>query len=59
MVIKQVNQEIIDVFCGQGWLNWTRFEKTYLRGSLMLGKIKGRSLTPNEFKSLITILQES
>ena len=46
--LKWVNSHTVDVFTGQGWENWSRFEK---KGSLYR-LLAGKPLTPQEYIEL-------
>ena len=48
MIIKQVNTTVIDVFTGDGWLNWTRFE---INGRV-LKKVGGQAMEDSDFYKL-------
>jgi hypothetical protein len=59
VIIKHVNQQIIDVFWDSGWCNWSRFEKKYFGGKLNLALIKGSPMKKHQFKELYVILEYS
>ena len=52
MEIKQVAKNILDVFTGQGWLNWSRFHVKYHEGKAYPKLIKGQPLNKEDFDDL-------
>jgi hypothetical protein len=51
-VIKPVAFKIYDVFWGNGWDNWSRFEIKYFDGKMKLNLIKGKSMNKELFSKL-------
>jgi len=45
MLIKRVNKHVFDVFIGQGWEEWSRFEAK--KGTLFL--VKGKPLNRKDY----------
>lgn len=52
MIVKKVSESILDVFCGNGWLQWSRFEVVFLKGRLTLKLIKGQPMSKEMFSTL-------
>lgn len=52
MKIKNVNENIIDVFCGIGWGNWTRFITLRKNGKVFFHKIAGQNMSAEDMYSL-------
>ena len=51
-VFKKVNESLIDVFCGIGWNQWSRFEVKFENGRGVLKLVKGRPMEKAEFRQL-------
>ena len=51
-VFKKVNESLIDVFCGVGWNQWSRFEVKFENGRGVLKLVKGRPMEKAEFRQL-------
>ena len=56
---KFVARDVIDVFFGQGWYNWARFEVRRIKGKVFLHKINGCSIPATLFSSICIELEES
>lgn len=53
MLIKRINDtNLVDVFCGNGWTNWSRFAIENQGGRLHLKLLKGVPMKQEDFKSL-------
>lgn len=52
MKICFLNQQTIDVFCGKGWDNWTRFSLTRKGHNIFFHKITGANLTKEDMHQL-------
>jgi hypothetical protein len=52
--ILRVNRQMVDVFSGMGWENWSRFEKTE-KGIRL---VKGTSVSPEHFKIIKHVLSK-
>jgi hypothetical protein len=48
MIIKQVRKNLIDVFIGNGWEQWSRFEKTAKGPKL----VAGAGVTNDEYQKV-------
>lgn len=60
LVIKQTadNSNVIDVFTGKGWTNWSRFEVSMQQGKFRLKLIKGVPMIREEFRQLLEQLNK-
>lgn len=56
MFIKPVSNNVFDVFVGNGWSNWARFEKKSFKGRVFISLIKGNALEDAEFSKLREVL---
>ena len=56
--VKRLGDNVLDVFTDKGWENWSRFEVAFQRGRLTLKLIKGKPMTQEAFKTLITELNK-
>lgn len=56
MLIKKVNESIIDVFTGTGWTQWSRFEVAFDKGRGSLKLVKGRPMDKADFRNLYQAL---
>lgn len=48
MIVKQLNEDTVDVFTGNGWENWSRFKL----GVNTPKKVAGQNLTTEEYDDL-------
>lgn len=58
MIIKKVNEHLIDVFVGNGWNNWSRFEVMFNHGKLLLKLVKGNPMHKEQFQDLYGALSK-
>ena len=56
-VFLYVNPDVVDVFTGKGWENWSRFELKRMKGRVYPQKVGGKSLTQDQFKELCESLK--
>lgn len=56
-LLRPVADNVVDVFLGEGWENWTRFEIKRMKGKVFLKKLNGKPLKEQEFKDLCMQLQ--
>lgn len=59
MIIKVANNgtpAVLDVFTGQGWNNWSRFEATMNKGKIFLKLVKGTPMAKDDFATLYQTL---
>ena len=54
MVIRHLSDMVIDVFTGNGWVNWSRFEIVNMKGKKSLKLIKGFPMEKSNFQTLYT-----
>jgi hypothetical protein len=52
MIIRRLNDATIDVFTGNGWNNWSRFEVSYRSSRLSLKLVKGQPMKKEEYSKL-------
>lgn len=52
IVIKPVNEQLVDVFVGNGWNHWSRFYKSFNQGKLFLKLVKGVPMSKEDFRNL-------
>jgi hypothetical protein len=52
IVVKQLTKTTVDVFTGNGWENWSRFERTN-KGPML---IAGQSVSPEEYQEVKNVL---
>lgn len=56
--VKVVNDQLIDVFVGKGWTNWSRFYVVYDKGRLHLKLVKGSPMTREDFNELYQLVSK-
>jgi len=56
MKIIHLNENVVDVFTGKGWDNWTRFEIKFIKGKVYPKKIGGQAMESRDFQTLLTEL---
>ncbi len=56
--VRDCGNNRIDVFCGTGWSEWTRFELKKIRSKVFLSKIGGRPVPQEVFKELCNVLND-
>jgi hypothetical protein len=52
MIIRKLDERTIDVFCGLGWNQWSRFEVQFDKGRGSLKLVKGRPMDKVDFRNL-------
>ena len=55
IVVRRLNPTTVDIFTGNGWDNWSRFQKTD-KGPKLIG---GKPVTEDEYKEVKGILYAS
>ena len=55
---KFLNEDVIDVWFGNGWYNWARFEIRRIKGKVFLNKINGRAIPNQLFSNLCKELEQ-
>ena len=55
--INFLDDTTVDVFLGDGWDNWTRFNVKRVKGKVFLTKTHGKAVKSEEFKELCSHLQ--
>jgi len=56
--VQKVDHDVVDVFTGKGWDNWTRFKVKRIKGRVYLEKLNGQSLDSGVFKQLCSDLEK-
>lgn len=52
MELKRVGENMLDVFTGKGWTQWSRFEVSFNHNRLNLKLIKGSPMSKADFRQL-------
>lgn len=55
MIFKFLNKNVVDVFTGDGWSNWSRFQKTAKGPKL----VSGAGVTQPEYQEVKNVLYQN
>lgn len=58
MFYKLLNPDCVDVWVGNGWEAWSRFEIKRIKGHVFLNKVGGRHMQPEAYKVLCQRLEK-
>lgn len=58
MQIKRLGDNILDVFTGNGWNMWSRFEVSFVHNRLHLKLVKGQPMSKADYKSLYEVINK-